>query len=84
MGCSTSKPKNAPTVAPSPATAGEIMLRADGTVRTISDDQLKAQELKAQESAKRLAEMMAELGLGGDYKLTTDSKLLSALQRRIV
>ena len=75
MGCANGK------VSP---TGGEVMLRADGTVRTLTDEQSKAQMLKAQESAKRLAEMMAELGLqeGGDYKLIGDTALVAALQRQ--
>ena len=68
MGCANGK------VSPT----GEIMLRADGTVRTLTDEQSKAQMLKAQESAKRLADMMAELGLqeGGEYKLIGDTALV--------
>jgi len=58
------------------------MLRADGTVRQLNTDQEKAQQLKAMESAKRLADMMAELGLGGDIQMTDDKTLVAALQRQ--
>lgn len=60
----------------------DIMLRADGTVRQLNDEQDQAQKLKAQQSAARLAAMMAELGLGDEYTIMSDTALLGALQRQ--
>ena len=81
MGCAGSVPnKTAPDSAKQGETKGDIMLRADGTVRELNAEQDKAQKLKAQQSAARLAAMMAELGLGDEYKLPSDQALVGALQ----
>jgi hypothetical protein len=81
MGCGASKQSG--DKVSSGGGAKEVMLRADGSVRTLDAEAQRMQELKAQESAARLAAMMKELGLGMEsYKLVDDKGLVAALQRQ--
>lgn len=89
MGCAASTNKAAAPASPTKSVVPgeETMLRADGTVRTLSPEAKKAQELKAQESATRLAAMMKELGMDQPkdepaYVARSDKALIAALQRQ--